>query len=227
MAKKTGLEALKAKATLVGVDIDQVKAELVREIIKELPPPVDEAALIDKAVLAVEGRISSKLNETIAAFNAMKETIDDFKAMKANEPEGSGVDYNAIVASVVEVLNPKIGTAVEKYSKDLKDQLQQKFEQEREKIQQIASQQREHDQENPGPLPLATRPGFNFSLAELVEVASKAAEAYAKIRPPQPTVSMADELSRMYRFNKLFDDLRRADVDVGTFDKKVHETFPK
>ena len=205
--KKSGLESLKEKAAMVGLDFDQIKNELVNEVISKLPRPVDEKALAEKISATVEARVAIKLSEVL-------------EAVKANT-EGNKPNTESITKGVASLLQPQIVEAAkqasevvfEARSQVLLNQLQEKLQQAK-------------------PDAGTEQPVSNMSAGGLIQALLANSEGIAKLiqafRPqPQPTVVLADEISKLYRFNRIFDDMKKADVDADTFDKKIHEGFAK
>jgi len=205
--KKSGLESLKEKAAMVGLDFDQIKNELVNEVISKLPRPVDEKALVEEISATVEARVAIKLSEVLEAVKA--------------STEGNKPNTESIIKGVNSLLQPQIVEAAkqasevvfEARSQVLLNQLQEKLQQAK-------------------PDAGTEQPVSNMSAGGLIQALLANSEGIAKLiqafRPqPQPTVVLADEISKLYRFNRIFDDMKKADVDADTFDKKIHEGLAK
>lgn len=203
-----GKEINRLKRTAKGIDVnvDAVISEMADEVIKRLPPPIDEKALVENVAITVEARVGAKLSEVLDALKVSKDS--------------GKIDTELIVKAVTAQLQPQVVEATKRANdaviqvNDAVAQVNQFLE----KVEQAGQAKSSNNSDS------ANKTGL--SLTDLADVAVKVAEAFAKFRP-QPTITLADEWSRMYRGYKLFEDLRKADVDVETFDKKVHETFPK
>ena len=206
--KKTQLELLKAKGALIGLDVEALENEIVEKVVSRLPvpPAVDEDALAEKVRVKVETVVALKLDEVL---EAMKQSAD-----------GSKPDSESIIKGVVRFLQPQIEEATKQANEAVK--AVNSFVQQAEERLKLQADNSNSDGSNP-----PNRTGFGLDFSGLGDLLIKGIEAWAKLRPQQQNVALADALSRMYRFNKLFDDLKKADVDADTFDKKVHESFTK
>lgn len=219
--KKSTLESLKGKAAMIGLDIEEVAAELVDRVIQKLPPapqPADEAPLIEKVSAAVEERIATKLAQVLEAVKA--------------STDGSKPDTEGIIKGVATLLQPQIVEAAKQASEAVfASNSQALLKQLREELQQANP----GVGDNPGDGRVAPNTG-QINIGSLLDLILKTddkgnlviTQIINALRPQKSSdEKIAETIGGIFKWHNLLTRLEKGQADVNTLQQSLTEITTK
>jgi len=202
-SKKGGLESIRTKAALIGLDVDVVRDELVSAVIQGLPPPIDEVALIERVSATTEAKIAVKLAEVLEAVKA--------------STDGNKPDTEGITKGVAALLQPQIAEAARQASEQVfAANSKAFFEQWEEKLKQQA---------NPGSGAVSGQPQDN-NMFNLISLADNLFDKYIKYKTvTQPPIGPGlEQLRAAMRLADIVNKLQRGEKSIEELGSAIEAT---
>jgi len=211
------IDSLKAKAALLGLDVEALVNEIVEEAAKkQLTSTLDEDALVERVTTQVEERLAAKLAEVL-------------EVVKASSSEK--VDTKGIIQGVVELLNPTLAQVSKKAAEEtfqansqaLITQMVTEL-----KARQVQSSAASGDGAAPTP---ASGLG-SMNMMELVQYAvanSKGIAELVQAFKPAKSVDqqIGDRILDIFKWTRALDKMRNTQSSIEDIEKSIAEIVAK
>lgn len=212
--KKSQIDQIRAKAKLVGFDVDAIITELTDTVVEKIKPmlkPPDVAQIIEQVSMKVEAKVSVELAEV----------MESVKTVAANP----GVNIKEVINGVSEVLKPII---IEQSQKAAETVFQSNSKLLMETINAQLKASQEEARSEPGAEATKKPAGAGISdlLSIILQNADKLKDLVAVFRPaPAPETQIASNIAQIFKWHSLLTKVEKSGGNTDELAKEISATL--